>query len=241
MPLRNYLDKVRRYFPFTWRERIHLAIVTVVFAFIFSFREWGSQAFDARVGLQNFGIGIIVAAISLLVYLGCQRLVALKLGARLDHSFSWNGLLLSLASVLITNGRIGIYAATSVNLTGMEYHRLGIKPRGIGLKTYALVALAGPLGTLFFGALVRAVFPGLELADKIVRFCMLLAFWNMLPIPPLDGSRLFFASRLVYVFVFASLAGVAALAQWLGWSALFGGLAIGAAIWYFFYQQFEKQ
>jgi Zn-dependent protease len=241
MPLRNYLDKVRRYFWYTPRELLGLGTVTVIFAFIFSFRQWGEEAFDTSAGLQNLGEAIVLAAICLLVYTGCQRLVALKAGCQPEHAMSWNGLLLSLAAAFITNGHIGVYAATSVSLKPLTYHRLGIKPTGIGLKTFALAAIAGPLGILLFGGLVRTVFPGAEWAENVLKFSLLLAFWNMLPIPPLDGSRLLFASRLTYIFMLATLASIAGLAQWVGSGALFAGLAIGSIIWYLYYDHFERQ
>lgn len=241
MPLRNYLDKVRRYFWFRPKELGGLAFAALVFAFILSFREWGAEAFDTSTGLQNLAVALIVVVLVMLVYLGAQRLVALKAGAIPEHQMVWNGILLNLAAVFLSNGAFMMYTSTSLWLKSHEYHRLGVRPTSIGLRTFAFAAVAGPLAALIFGALFKTILPGAPIADKVLTFSTLLAFWNLLPFPPLDGSRIFFASRLLYVFIVATLGAIAALARWLGWPALFAGLAIGATLWFIFYNQFERR
>lgn len=73
----------------------------------------------------------------------------------------------------------------------------------------AIVGAAGPLANItlaiFFGILIRVlpsmvgVIPGavvvnfLQIAHHIVLLNLVLALFNMVPIPPLDGSKVFFA------------------------------------------------
>lgn len=66
----------------------------------------------------------------------------------------------------------------------------------------ALIALAGPLSNiviaLFFGILIRIFFVGqmtpfLEIASLIVLVNLVLAVFNLVPIPPLDGSKILFS------------------------------------------------
>lgn len=66
----------------------------------------------------------------------------------------------------------------------------------------ALVALAGPLSNIFvafiFGMLIRYggdVFPFsfIEIARYVVYINIMLALFNLVPIPPLDGSKILFA------------------------------------------------
>ena len=67
----------------------------------------------------------------------------------------------------------------------------------------ALVAAAGPMANililLVFGILIRLApvlsLPGsfVELASIVVFLNILLAFFNLLPVPPLDGSKILFA------------------------------------------------
>lgn len=67
-------------------------------------------------------------------------------------------------------------------------------------KDAAKIALAGPVSNLavalFFGALVR-IMPVSELSyffSVIVYINILLAVFNLVPIPPLDGSKILFAA-----------------------------------------------
>jgi len=73
-----------------------------------------------------------------------------------------------------------------------------------GLKGLALVALAGPFSNILF-AFILAIAAALSLrwipsfAEYLtmgVRMSLYLAIFNLLPVPPLDGSKLLLAARL---------------------------------------------
>jgi len=77
------------------------------------------------------------------------------------------------------------------------------KLRG-GFNGLALVALAGPASNIVMAVLLAAVglaavyvAPGLaEFAQRGVRLSIYLALFNLLPVPPLDGSKLLLAARI---------------------------------------------
>ena len=77
------------------------------------------------------------------------------------------------------------------------------KLRG-GLNGLALVALAGPASNVVFAFLLGIVAAVsatsapvvAELAAHALRLSLFLAIFNMLPVPPLDGSKLLLAARL---------------------------------------------
>lgn len=65
-----------------------------------------------------------------------------------------------------------------------------------GRKDVALVSLAGPLTNVIIAILASLLvgFTSLEVADfflTIMRLNLLLAIFNLLPLPPLDGSKVF--------------------------------------------------
>ena len=72
------------------------------------------------------------------------------------------------------------------------------------LKGLALVALAGPASNVVFALLLAAVarasanlIPALaEFSARGVYLSLYLAIFNMIPLPPLDGSKLLLAARL---------------------------------------------
>ncbi|HTS26823.1 MAG TPA: site-2 protease family protein [Bryobacteraceae bacterium] len=83
------------------------------------------------------------------------------------------------------------------------------KLRG-GLNGLALVAMAGPISNVIMSvilaiiavALARPVPPLSEFALRGVYLSLYLAIFNMIPVPPLDGSKLLLAARIpmaVYV------------------------------------------
>jgi Zn-dependent protease len=82
-----------------------------------------------------------------------------------------------------------------------------------GLNGLALVALAGPvsnviLAVILAGAAILSIHsvPALtEFAVDGVRLSLYLAIFNLLPVPPLDGSKLLLAARIPMV-VYAELA-----------------------------------
>jgi Zn-dependent protease len=80
------------------------------------------------------------------------------------------------------------------------------KLRG-GLNGLALVALAGPFSNVIMAVILAAIsvvlshsVPALAaFAQKGVYLSLYLAIFNMLPVPPLDGSKLLLAARIPMV------------------------------------------
>src|SRR5579863_5803995 len=80
------------------------------------------------------------------------------------------------------------------------------KLRG-GLNGLALVALAGPISNVFMAVILAAIaialshsVPALsDFAQRGVYLSLYLAIFNMLPVPPLDGSKLLLAARIPMV------------------------------------------
>ena len=64
----------------------------------------------------------------------------------------------------------------------------------------------------------------------------------MLPIPPLDGSKIFFGGRLLYIFGLAGIvaAGVLLYANIAVWIAVISSFLIAVVLWLLYYIFFEK-
>jgi Zn-dependent protease len=86
------------------------------------------------------------------------------------------------------------------------------KLRG-GLKGLAVVALAGPASNIVLAVILAIVAvaclrfspPAANYFAQGVRLSLYLAIFNLLPVPPLDGSKLLLAAR-VPLFIYAELA-----------------------------------
>ena len=121
----------------------------------------------------------------------------------------WIGtaLLPSLTS-LFSGGFIGWGKPVNTNPSRLRWGHNGL----------ALVALAGPASNVIFAvilgvAAVKAanLMPAFsEYAARGVRLSLYLALFNLLPVPPLDGSKLLLAAKVPYA-VYAELARVGIL------------------------------
>ncbi len=83
------------------------------------------------------------------------------------------------------------------------------KLRG-GLNGMALVAMAGPASNVIFAILLLAIAAHTRnsvsaLCAMAARLSLFLAIFNMIPLPPLDGSKLLLAARVPF-FIYNELA-----------------------------------
>lgn len=105
-----------------------------------------------------------------------------------------------------------------------------------GRKDLALVALAGPLTNVLIAIIASFILkiippsPDLILAN-VVRLNLLLAIFNLLPIPPLDGSKVF--SLMLsekQAFVYMSLSSIGMFILFFLLLFPIGGLSLGQLI-----------
>ena len=92
----NFVDKLQKYFWFQKYELRGFFITVLVLAFIFSFTEWGADAFDWREGIFNLSSALFIVVVSVFIHHSVQRIVALYFGFRAEHILWWQGLTFSL-------------------------------------------------------------------------------------------------------------------------------------------------
>lgn len=244
---RSYIDTVKRYFRFSKKELKSLSIIVLVFAFIFSYNEWGYEKFDLFVGLGNFFRAIIIVALGILIHETGQRLAAIKVGFKTEVRIWWYGLLIAIILAIISDGKLLFFAATGMWIHHMSTHRLGYFRYGPNVEAFGIIALMGPVANIIAATFVKFLQVNLHLipmdsvfAQKFFLFNWLFAVLNLLPIPPLDGSRLVFYSRLTFAFIFGSIAGYLVLYS-LGIYSYILALLIGGVVWLLFYIFFESE
>jgi len=101
--------------------------------------------------------------------------------------------LLPFISTLLTGGFIGWGKPVNTNIGKLKY----------GLNGLLLVALAGPVMNLLFAmvlivisvATAKIFIPLSEFATQAARLSVYLAVFNLVPVPPLDGSKILIALR----------------------------------------------
>ena len=201
-------DKIKRYYNFTPHELRGLVISILVIAFIISFREWGTPNVDfLSLGFFNFLNAILIVALSILAHDAGQRLCGLAIGYRVEFKMWSYGLIIALLIAFATNGSLWLIMPAGFLLHHVASHRLGWFRYGINYFGQAMVALAGPLFTLMLIIVLKAlsVFSQSPLLHKAVIFNVVYAVTSLLPIPPLDGSKIFFGSRMLYFFAMPTM------------------------------------
>ena len=244
MSFRDYVDKLKRYFPFNKEEHGGFWVGVLVLSFIASFTKWGVERFDFSYGLMNWLLFIIVAGVVIFIHHAGQRMMALEVGFRAEQKIWWSGLFIGLVLAFVTNGHIRFLACSGTIIHLLAAHRLGRFRYGPGVSTIAQVAIAGPIANVIFAGIIKAlelwyVIPT-TIAQPFVSFSIAFAGWNMLPIPPLDGSKVFYWSRLAYVFFFSAIASYAIMAYFFNYYSLLWAVIIGALCWLVFLIFFER-
>ena len=241
----DMLDKIKRYYKFTAHELRGLSIAILAIAFVISFKEWGETAFDFTAGLYNLFNAVLIVALSVLVHDAGQRLWALFIGYKVEFRMWTFGIIASLLVAFVSNGNIWLIIPGSFFLHHLTGYRLGWFRHGLNYFGQAMVALAGPLFSLMLVILLKILysFSPNPLIQKAIIFNTVYAITSLLPIPPLDGSKIYFGSRMLYAFAvpaiaFSTILMVVRVPIFL--SLVLSFLA-GIGLWLTYYVTFERK
>ncbi|MEK6946869.1 MAG: hypothetical protein AABX32_04645 [Nanoarchaeota archaeon] len=241
----DLIDKLKKYYTFTKYEVRGYAIAILAIAFIISFREWGAGQFDLTAGLFNLFNSILIVALSILVHDAGQRIWGLAIGYKIEFKMWSFGVVLGLILAFVTNGKFWLIIPGTFMLHHLAGHRLGFFRYGINIIGQSMVALAGPLFTLMLIILLKilyAINPN-PLLQKAIMFNIIYNITNMLPIPVLDGGKIFFGSRMIYAFVMPAMivATVLMMVDIPVFFAVVLSLLVGVILWIWYYVSFERK
>lgn len=242
----DLLDKIKRYFYFTPLEIRSLIIAILAIAFIISFGEWGyGEEFSLKVGAFNFFNAILIVALSFLIHISVQRIWSLGVGYKLEWKMWGFGLLFGVIMAFLSNGYVWLILPGGFIVHHIAGHRLGWFRYGINYWAIGLIAVTGTFATIFFAAIFKALsgFVFNSLIQKVITFNIAYALYSLVPIPPLDGSRTFYGSRMLYAFSTSAIVAAAVLLRFdigVGISIL-SSFLIGVALWVMYYIFFEHR
>ncbi len=239
-------DKIRKFYKFTPYEARGLTIAILIIGFIISFKEWGAEKFNLSVGLFNLFNAILIATLSIFIHDAGQRIWGLAIGYRIEFRMWTFGLIAALAIAFISNGNIWVIVPGGFMLHHLAGHRLGWFRYGINYFGQAIVALAGPLFTLMLIIVLKtlgAFFPANPLIEKAIIFNIVYLITSMLPVPPLDGSKVFFGSRMLYAFVLPAMiiASILMMVKIPVFFAIVLSVLVGVVLWLVYYITFERK
>lgn len=149
------------------------------------------------MNLESGLLALVVLIFSAILHEVAHGFVADKLGdptARLmgrltlnpqKHLDLWMSIVLPLLMFISTQGRFFLAAAKPVPVDPFNLKE--------GRKDLGIVSLAGPLTNILIAVVAGVLFKisKIDLLQNVVYINFLLAIFNLLPIPPLDGSKVF--------------------------------------------------
>jgi len=241
----NWLDSIARYARFKPRELKAALITIAVLAFALSFKQWGlGDQVNLAYGLSNFLLAVIIVAISFFLRQFFQKIVALGADYQAEYKMWSFGLLFALILVFITNGNVWFLIPGTVIVQFMPGHRLGWNRYGLNYFGIGVVSLAGPIGNILIAMIFRTLYAltNIQLLHTAFLFNLVWALWTILPVPPADGSRMFFGSRMVYMFGLAVVVSSAALlySKIPLYLTIPGAFIIGWLWWLIYYLVWER-
>ena len=242
----DMIGKIKRYYRCTKSEIIGYIVSIIILSFIVSFAEWGKGAeIDLLAGLFNWFNAALLFTLIFIIVNFAQKIAGLSVGYNVEYKVWTTGLLIGLLFAFVSRGRIWLLVPGGILLHHLAGHRLGHFRYGLGYFAQGMISVAGTIALITLAALFKIInsFLVSTLLDKIILICVVMAIYDILPIPPLTGSKLFFGSRLVYVFLGSAIivAGILLLLDISVLMAILGSIIIGVIIWLLYYLFFEEK
>ncbi len=241
--------KIKRYFSFSNEEIKSLVIVILLLGFIVGFNDGrATTGIDAYYGL-NMLSSILVVALAVLVHLSVQRITGLQAGYKITFRIWWYGLAIGLVFAFITQGHFWLLLPGGIIATMLEKHRLGKFRYGLNYLPLGYIGLSGSAANILLAFFLRIIskiplFASNVLLEKAILVNIAYAIYTYLPIPPLDGFPMLYASRLIYFFSAGALVGASFLIYFFKLNAiwiLLGTLVIAFITWLLYYTKVESK
>lgn len=180
-----------------------LAIAWISISFCYSVRF----LHDITIFLEYFLISLVTIGSGFLLHELAHRSIARRYGLWAQFKLWWSGLIIALATAVLTGGTFFFAAPGAVHILPSRKRPLGPSRRESGM-----ISLSGAVANVAVGVFFRALTPlGGVLANVGsigYRINLLLAVFNLLPVPPLDGQKVMSWSVVIWAAAFVPLAGL---------------------------------
>ena len=240
----DWIDRIKRYYKFTRSESVWLLVSVLVMAFMVGFND-NNKEFVLSAFLTNFALSVFAVAIAVFVHESAHRIFGLNMGYKTEFKPFLYGLVAGVILAFMTYGKVIFLAYSGVLLNIMEKHRLGYFRYQLGYFDLGKVSLSGVLTNLFLAAAIKSMgFLPHAISEKLVLVNVLFAITNVLPIPPLDGANIMYASKTFYPVAFGGVisCGLLLLIPWLNaWLAIVTALLIGVMTAVMFFNWVEPK
>lgn len=186
------------------KEAKELAISAIVLALAFSIAAKGGIAGIALLTISNIAVSLILISLGFLLHEMGHRFLARRFGSYAEYKMWPQGL--ALALLLSMFGFI--FAAPGAVVIHSRADLWG-RSRELTRKMSGMISIVGPainvlLAIAFF--MIGFLYPAHQLLLNYgASINIWLALFNMFPIPPLDGSKVFSWDRRIWIISVAAI------------------------------------
>ena len=195
------------------KEVSHILVAIILFAFIISFLQ----------GINAFLFGLIIAFIVLAVNIITKELMASSLDAEIESKiwylqrWGWydrshfkkplpTGVIIPFLLTILSWGLISCLTFLQTEIKGTVAR--AAKRRGGALRFQemtewhvGLIPAIGIVSNLSIALLIYIFFKNIPIVLSIAKFSAYYSIWNLLPIGQLDGTKIFFGSRYLWLIL----------------------------------------
>ena len=169
---------------------VSVLVITIVLLSLRDFRDLS----------VSFPLFLAVVLISFLPHELAHKFVAIKLGAVAIYKIFVSGLLFSLLTIVLP---IKFIAPGAVVIYQKRFGRWKWKAARLTVSEGGLISVSGPLVNLGLAGLA-SLLPGIYFFNLLAYINALLAFFNLLPVKPLDGSKVLEWKPWLWIFLLVS-------------------------------------
>jgi Zn-dependent protease len=189
-------------FNLTKEELYNIVISLFVIALLFAYNPIVPSATLGALPRTLFAVSV-----ALLLHIAAQKIMAARLGCVAFYRLWLPGLIVSM--LLMVVGINPIILVGAVSLSAYKFGRIGFKSRQMTMTEIGWIGVAGPLVNIIllilFNVLASSMIAYSSLLSYMAVVNGLIAFFTLLPIKPLDGSKVMLWDPIIWVFLIFTL------------------------------------
>lgn len=199
---------------FSKKEIKLVLIAAIIAAFVFSFNDWGIEEFSVAIGIKNLFIAFIFCLIIYFLHSAAQKFVADYYDYKIEFTLIDIkrklmdvrrtvsipiGPIITFLLIFVSAGKFVFILLNSYEHISQKELRVGRQWTNLKELEEAQIALAGPLSQIFLLIVFKLLIPFSVVFNKGMFIASVIAIYHMLPLPKVDGSKIFFGSRTLYL------------------------------------------
>ena len=195
MPKRKKRSRASKILDIESDEMTNLIIATIVTTLIFAY-NWQAPL----ATLEALPLSFLAVVTAYIIHELAHRFTARKLRCLAVYKLWLPGVIFGLLMMLVG---IKFILVGAVVISTYRFGRWGMKSKHPSMREIGLISVSGPAANLVLAALFKA-FSESALSSPTFGYLALInawfAFFNLVPVKPLDGSKVFFWNPVIWLF-----------------------------------------